>query len=96
MTGTGTASGTQLAAACAHEIVGPLLDEAFPGMPIALARLGSGSDVLGLDDLRSRDHDWGLRLAVVAPPEAVDEVDARLERALPATFRGHPVRFPVT
>ncbi|GAB3407067.1 DUF4037 domain-containing protein [Schumannella luteola] len=91
-----TGTGAELAAAYAREVVAPLLGSAFPSLPVALARLGSGSDVLGLDDLRSRDHDWGLRLTVVVPSEAVDEVDAELERSLPSEFRGRPVRFPVT
>lgn len=88
--------GADLAAAYAGEVVGPLLDREAPGLPIGLARLGSGSDVLGVDDSVSRDHDWGLRLTVLVPDGEVERIDALLEDRLPGGFRGHPVRFPVT
>ena len=65
-------------------------------MPLAVARLGSGSDVLGLDDEMSRDHDWGLRLTVLVPEDAVARVDAVLEAALPGEWGGHPTRFATT
>ena len=65
-------------------------------MPLATARLGSGSDVLGLDDEMSRDHDWGLRLTVLVPEDAVARVDAVLEAALPDEWGGHPTRFATT
>jgi hypothetical protein len=56
-------SGRELAAAFHREVVGPLLARALPRLRYAAARLGSGSDVLGLDDTMSRDHDWGCRAA---------------------------------
>jgi len=71
--------------------VAPLLD----GIPHAAGRLGRGSDVLGLDDELSQDHDWGCRLTVLVA-DGVDELRARLERELPDTFAGHPVRFPTS
>lgn len=74
----------------------PLLERRRPDLPFSTARLGSGSDVLGLDDETSRDHDWGTRLTVVVPPEEVDEVDRLLERELPAAFEGLPTRFTTT
>lgn len=72
-------------------IVAPLLD----GIPHAAGRLGHGSDVLGLDDDMSRDHDWGCRLTVLVD-DGVDELAAMLERELPDTFEGLPVRFPTS
>ena len=70
-----------------------------PGCGMRLARLGSGSDVLGFDDAMSRDHDWGCRLTLLvdgADRAAIPEVSQLLERELPKFYRGFPVRFPVT
>jgi hypothetical protein len=68
-------------------------------MPYAAARLGSGSEVLGLDDAMSRDHDWGLRLDLLVPEEeagVVEAVTAHLELTLPDSFAGLPTRFATT
>lgn len=65
-------------------------------MPLAAARLGSGSDVLALDDEISQDHDWGLRLNLFVPPDMVSEVDAYVEASLPAEFADHTARFALT
>jgi Domain of unknown function (DUF4037) len=81
------------------EVVEPALRRAAPGLRYAAGRLGSGSDVLGLDDKLSRDHDWGCRLNVLADEEDRDQLTAireQLENQLPERFRGYPVRFPVT
>lgn len=94
-----TLSGAELARLFHAEVIGPALARGLPGLRYAAGRLGSGSDVLGFDDAMSRDHDWGCRLTLL-----VDETDRAaiagmlelLERQLPDTFRGLPVRFPVT
>lgn len=57
------------------------------------ARLGEGSDVLGFDTVRSTDHGWGPRLQVFVEPGETDAVAAMLDRELPDTFLGWPVRF---
>ncbi|MEW1953479.1 DUF4037 domain-containing protein [Terrabacter sp. NPDC080008] len=89
-------SGTQLSQSYFEQVVRPVVEARWPGMPYAAARLGSGSEVLGLDDERSRDHDWGLRLDLLVPADRVAQVDAHLDEVLPETFAGHPVRFPTT
>lgn len=89
-------AGAALAGRFHDEVVGPLLGRAFPRVPLAAGRLGTGSDVLGLDDATSTDHDWGLRSTVLVPADLVGEVGAVLERGLPASWAGHPVRFPTT
>ncbi|WP_202866336.1 DUF4037 domain-containing protein [Kribbella turkmenica] len=74
----------------------PLIGKKWPGLPHAAGRLGSGSDVLGLDDETSRDHDWGLRLSLLVDGAVVDEINAYLAAELPATYAGLPTRFPFT
>ena len=59
----------------------------------AAARVGPGSDVLGLDTPRSTDHDWGPHCHVFVEERDVDAVRDRIEAALPEEFLGWPVRF---
>jgi hypothetical protein len=71
----------------------------MPRLRYAAGRLGSGSDVLGVDDAMSRDHDWGCRLTLLVNETdraAVSQVSVLLEQELPESYRGFPVRFPVT
>ena len=76
--------------------MGPAVDARWPGLPRAAGRLGSGSDVLGLDDAVSRDHDWGLRLNLLVSADMAADVDAYLEETLPESFEGLPTRFRTT
>ena len=95
----GDLRGAELARRFFTDVVAPLLCQAMPGLEYAAARLGSGSDVLGLDDALSRDHDWGCRLTLLVDAEAGDQVPGirrLLEDELPERFGGFPVRFPVT
>src|SRR5439155_25836282 len=62
--------GTELAGAFYREVIAPLIGAQLPRRAYPAGRVGPGSDVLGLDDARSRDHDWGLRLSLL-----VDEAD---------------------
>ncbi|MFE5342329.1 DUF4037 domain-containing protein [Isoptericola sp. NPDC056578] len=93
---TTATTGTGLARAFHDDVVRPVLVAWRPGLRYAAGRLGSGSDVLGLDDETSRDHDWGLRLTLLVDDEDVAAVDAHLEAALPAEHAGLPVRFATT
>ncbi|SEE09022.1 DUF4037 domain-containing protein [Ruania alba] len=86
-------NGRSLARRYYQELVTPLLLRRWPDLPHAAGRLGSGSDVLGLDDAMSRDHDWGLRLTLLVDEARVAEVDAHLAKELPETFLGLPTRF---
>ena len=67
-------TGAELARRFFTDVVEPLLSRALPGLRYAAARLGSGSDVLGLDDAMSRDHDWGCRLTLLVDEDARDQV----------------------
>ncbi|WP_419702536.1 DUF4037 domain-containing protein [Promicromonospora sp. NFX87] len=89
-------SGIELARAYWADVVRPILDRKLPDLPRAAGRLGTGSDVLGLDDETSRDHDWGLRLTLLVPADRIAEVDRVLAASLPASYRGSPTAFPLT
>jgi hypothetical protein len=92
--GTPFVPGAELGRRFYAEVVRPLLDEEFPGLPHAAAHLGDGSDVLGYDTAMSRDHDWGPTVTLFLP-----EAEARLAPAirsmltarLPDQFCGHRV-----
>ena len=64
--------GLELARQYYAEVVGPLLDQSFPGIPYSAALIGGGSDVLGFDSPRSTDHNWGPRLQVFLAPGHAD------------------------
>lgn len=92
-------AGSELARQFHADVVGPLLAESMPRLRYAAGRLGSGSDVLGFDDAMSRDHDWGCRLTLLvdAPDrDALPQISGLLAQKLPESYRGFPVRFPVT
>jgi hypothetical protein len=47
----------------------------------------------------SRDHDWGCRLTLLVDEgdrDVVPRISELLERELPGSYRGYPVRFPIT
>lgn len=77
-------------------VVAPLLSQHCPDVLYAAARVGSGSEVLGLDDAMSRDHDWGLRLQLFVRHDAVRRVATTLHEFLPESFKGYPCRFAFT
>lgn len=89
-------TGADLSRAYFGQVVRPLLAAHDPGLEVAAARLGSGSDVLGFDDAQSRDHDWGLRLTLLVEDDRAAEIDALLESELPETWQGLPTRFATT
>lgn len=86
-------TGLELAQVYYRDVVERVLLTRWPELPHAAARLGSGSDVLGLDDAVSQDHDFGLRLTLLVERDRVEAVDDHLEQALPGTYRGWPTRF---
>jgi hypothetical protein len=89
-------SGGELAEQFHADVVAPVLGRAMPRLRYAAGRLGSGSDVLGLDDAMSRDHDWGCRLTLLVDgPDraAVPHITELLERELPASYQGYPLRW---
>ena len=90
-------TGVELSRAFFHDLVRPILLAHLPGDSFVAGRLGAGSDVLGVDDEVSRDHDWGLRLSVfVAREDQIGATVRLLDAELPRQFRGFPVRFAFT
>ncbi len=87
--GTNFVSGIDLARMFYIEVVRPLIK----GRAHSAARLGSGSDVLGFDTLRSIDHGWGPRLHLFVAASEVDVVRTILDSNLPEEFHGWPVYF---
>jgi hypothetical protein len=89
--------GLQLCRTFYFEAVRPLLDQAYPGLPHAAARVGPGSEVLGFDSQRSVDHDWGPRLELFLSPEDVaqhsEDLSALLTARLPKHVGGWPTHF---
>jgi len=81
------------------EIVRPLLDQEFPRLPHSAALIGWGSDVLGFDTPRSRDHNWGPRLQLFLGDDQAGHagrVADMLTARLPAEFLGYPTAFTGT
>jgi len=90
-------SGIELSRRFHGEVVAPWLRRAFPGLHHAAALIGSGSELMGFDDVLSRDHDWGSRVLLFVSEgdfatHAVAVVDA-FAAAAPAEFLGHPLRL---
>lgn len=90
---TTTGDGIALSRSYFEGVIAPLLKQHVPEVRYAAARVGQGSDVLGLDDAMSRDHDWGLRLQLFVDDADRAQVRSALEQELPSRFRGHPIRF---
>ncbi len=77
------------------EAVLPILDKEVPGLPHSVARLGSGSEVLGFDTARSSDHDWGPRLQLFLAPDDVERLVSAFAYQLPKTFLDYPTWIDV-
>jgi Domain of unknown function (DUF4037) len=90
-------SGLELARRFYVEAVLPIVEATFPGLVHSAARIGRGSEVLGLDDRVSRDHDWGPRMELFLAPADRDRCAGRLADALaedlPSNFLGHSTSF---
>jgi hypothetical protein len=89
--------GLQLSREFYEEIVRPLLDRRFPGLPHAAGLLDSGSEVLGFDDAVSTDHCWGPRLMLFLEPANERRYSWRIRKTLaeelPYEFEGYSTNF---
>ncbi|WP_067623079.1 DUF4037 domain-containing protein [Alicyclobacillus acidiphilus] len=80
--------GLELARGFYHDVVEHLVRP-----PHAAALVGEGSEVLGYDQARSTDHAWGPRVQIFVDAPEIEQVSQAIERGLPETYRGYPVRF---
>jgi hypothetical protein len=82
----------ELARMLYEEQIEPLMARAFPGLPYAAATLGMCSEVLGLDDEVSMDHEWGPRLTVYLSEadhaRHAEAIQSVLRQSLPLQFKG--------
>jgi hypothetical protein len=89
--------GLQLSKSFYWEAVRPILDAEFADLPHAAALIGSGSEVLGFDDLMSSDHHWGPRvmlfLSEADHPSYAGAIVETLRHKLPNEFHGYPTGF---
>lgn len=85
--------GVELSRILYEECVAPQV----AGTPHAAARVGAGSEVLGLDTERSTDHDWGPQLQLFLPEDldhgALERLRGKIAAALPRRLRGWPTRY---
>lgn len=92
----GMATGAEVSRAFYESAARPVVERVLADNGYLVARLGSGSDVLGLDDDRSQDHDFGCRLTVLVDEghaPLLAELDRLLEEELPDEVAGWPTRF---
>jgi hypothetical protein len=94
---TSFVAGLELSRLFYEQAVRPVLTEALPGLVHSAARLGSGSEVLGYDTMRSTDHEWGPRLQIFLSQEEHDRAGEQLRSALaeslPKQFLGWSTHF---
>jgi len=90
-------SGLTLSRTLFEQAVQPLMAHHAPRLPYAAGLIGSGSEVLGFDTARSRDHGWGARLVMFLAEGEVDRwasrLDALFRSELPSTIAGFPTSF---
>jgi hypothetical protein len=81
-----------------ESVVAPLVEEHFPSLPFAAARIGRGSEVLGFDTEMSADHDYGPNVQLFLREEDFPEFATRLsctfDATLPERFEDWPLRYP--
>ena len=80
-----------------QQAICPILEQHFPNLSHAAALVGSGSEVLGFDDLMSTDHHWGARamlfLHEADHAKVAGKLHERLAHNLPYEFLGYSTHF---
>jgi hypothetical protein len=89
--------GLELSRRFFFEAVQPILERRFPEVQYAAALIGYGSEVVGLDDEMSQDHEWGPRVQLFTEQlNRAPEMERILADELPRTFAGFPTNFGPT
>lgn len=89
--------GLELSRLFYREVVRPWLDETFPHLRHDAGMFGYGSELLGLDDDMSRDHNWGPRVQLVVSgadfASHAEDIVNGFDAAKPASFLGEPIGY---
>jgi hypothetical protein len=89
--------GLELSRRFYFEAVRPILEREFPQIEHAAALIGHGSEILGFDDERSRDHQWGPRVQLfMRDLDCADEIARTMANLLPRSVAGFPTNFGPT
>ena len=86
--------GIELSRRFFFEVVRPLLEHHIPDLPHAAGLLGTGSDVLGFDDVMSTDHSWGPKVLLFLTEKDFllkKDINEMLRNELPYDFCDYPV-----
>lgn len=78
------------------EVIQPLLEDNFKHITYSAALMGYGSDVLGVDNETSMDHNWGPRCIIFLSKEDIkykDQLDHFFSNSLPFEHRGFPTNY---
>jgi hypothetical protein len=78
------------------EVVRPLLDRHYPGLPHAAALIGPGSEVLGFDNEMSMDHHWYPNVQIFLreiEKEFAGQIHELLRWHMPPTFMDFPLNL---
>lgn len=74
------------------EEISRVMEQEFPELKYAAATLGMCSEVLGLDDKVSMDHEWGPRISIFLQEDDknryAEEINQALRKMLPASYKG--------
>ncbi len=89
--------GLQLAQSFFEQAVRPILQSSFPNLRYAAALIGTGSEVLGFDDIMSTDHHWGPRLLLFLEQDSKKRLEDKLHESLawqlPPSIQGYPTHW---
>jgi len=97
LTSADSITGLELSERFYFENVKPILGKHFPDLKYSSGLIGSGSEVLGFDDVMSQDHHWGPRMILFLPDTDYTDlsslIDQSLKQNLSPTCHGFSTNF---